>query len=141
MTPVSNASPLISLARIGHFDLLPKLFKRVLISTEVYNEVVISGAGMPGAREVARTDWIEVRPVRNTAALKLAMKETGLGSGELSSVLLAREAGADVILLDERKARRYAAAQGLPVLATLQHSLMKFNLPPLCFRSARRVSW
>jgi predicted nucleic acid-binding protein len=45
--------------------------------------------------------------------------ETGLGAGELSAVLLARETGADVILLDERKARRYAVAQGLPVFGCI----------------------
>jgi uncharacterized protein len=50
VTPVSNASPLISLARIGHLDLLPKLFERVLIPTEVYNEIVIDGAGKTGSR-------------------------------------------------------------------------------------------
>jgi len=33
------------------------------ISTEVYNEVVIAGAGLPGATQVAQADWIEVRPV------------------------------------------------------------------------------
>jgi predicted nucleic acid-binding protein len=156
---------LISLARIGHFDLLPKLFERVLISTEVYNEVVVVGAGMPGANQVSHASWIDVVPVWNAAALSLALKETGLGALELSAVLLARELGADLVLLDECKARRYAAVQEMPVigcigvlerlfrgghlsglreayiwllaervridLATLQHSLKKFNLPPL----------
>jgi uncharacterized protein len=119
VTVVSNASPLIALARIGHFDLLSKLFERVLISTEVYNEVVIDGAGMPGAKQVSLADWIEVRPIRNAAALRLALGETGLGAGELSVILLARETGCDLVLLDEWKARRYAAAQGLPVIGCI----------------------
>jgi uncharacterized protein len=104
VTAVADSSPLISLARIGHFDLLPKLFERVLISTEVYNEVVVVGAGMPGANQVSHASWIDVVPVRNAAALSLALKETGLGAGELSAVLLARELGADLVLLDECKA-------------------------------------
>jgi predicted nucleic acid-binding protein len=116
VTAVSNASPLIALARIGHFDLLPSLFERVLVSTEVYNEVVIAGAGMPGARQVSEADWIEVASVRNTAALSLALQETGLGAGELSAVFLARETEADLVLLDEWKARRYAVAQKLTVI-------------------------
>ena len=41
MTVVSNSSPLINLARIGCFDLLPKLYGRVYISREVYNEVAV----------------------------------------------------------------------------------------------------
>jgi uncharacterized protein len=99
VTAVSDASPLIALARIGHLDLLPKLFERVLISTEVYHEVVIAGAGMPGATQVSQAGWIDVVPVRDAAALSLALKETGLGAGELSAVLLAAETGADLVLL------------------------------------------
>jgi len=60
VTVVSDASPLITLARINCFDLLPKLYGRVYISTEVYNEVVIAGAGLAGATQVAHADWIEV---------------------------------------------------------------------------------
>jgi predicted nucleic acid-binding protein len=56
VTAVSNASPLISLARIDYFDLLPKLFDRVLIPAEVYDEAAIDGAGRPGAEEVCRAD-------------------------------------------------------------------------------------
>jgi predicted nucleic acid-binding protein len=58
VTAVSNASPLIALARIGHLDLLPEVFERVLISTGVYNQVVIAGARMPGAKQVSEADWI-----------------------------------------------------------------------------------
>jgi len=119
VTVVSNASPLIALARIGYFDLLPKLFGRMLVTPEVYNEVVIAGAGMPGAKEVSRADWIEVTAVRNAAALRLAIRETGLGAGELSAILLARETGADLVLMDEWKARRYAAAQELTVIGCI----------------------
>jgi len=44
---VSNASPLITLARIGLLDSLHKLFDIVHVSTEVYNEVVIAtGEGL-----------------------------------------------------------------------------------------------
>ena len=47
MKVVSNASPLITLARIGLLDSLHKLFDIVHVSTEVYNEVVIAtGEGL-----------------------------------------------------------------------------------------------
>ena len=66
MTVVSNSSPLITLARIGCFDLLPKLYSRVYISSEVYKEVAVDGAGLPGATQVAQADWIEVSPVQDS---------------------------------------------------------------------------
>jgi predicted nucleic acid-binding protein len=112
---VSNASPLIALARIDHFDLVPKLYERVIISTEVYNEVVIAGAGLPGAIQVAGAEWIQVTPVRDSAAVQSALEKTGLGAGELSAIILAQEVQADLLLMDEWRARRYATAEGLAV--------------------------
>jgi predicted nucleic acid-binding protein len=112
---VSDASPLIAFARIGHFDLLPKLYGTILIPTEVYNEVVIAGAGMPGAKQTAEASWIQVTAVRDSAALRAAVEKTGLGTGEVSAVILAKELAADLLLVDEWKARRFAMAEGLSV--------------------------
>jgi len=56
---VSNSSPLIILARLGCFPLLNRLFSSLIISSEVYNEVVVAGKGLPGAKEVAGAIWIE----------------------------------------------------------------------------------
>jgi predicted nucleic acid-binding protein len=83
---VSNASPLISLARIGHLDALHKLYETVNIPTEVYDEVVIAGAGMPGAAAVSKADWINVTPVQDAAGLAKAIVKTGLGRGEISAI-------------------------------------------------------
>lgn len=79
MKVVSNASPLITLARIGHVDLLRRFYDAVYISTEVHNEVVIAGAGLPGAAAVSKADWIRVTPVRNVEDLAKATAKIGLG--------------------------------------------------------------
>jgi predicted nucleic acid-binding protein len=42
-----------------------------------------------------------------------------LGSGELSTILLAKEIQADVALIDERGARLLAQSEGVPVLGTV----------------------
>ena len=49
MIVVSNASPLIVLAKIGHLELLHTLFGDVRISSEVLQEVTVLGAGRPAA--------------------------------------------------------------------------------------------
>jgi uncharacterized protein len=98
VTVVSDSSPLITLARIRCSDLLPKLYGRIHVSTEVHNEVVIGGAGLPGAAQAAQADWIEVRSVRNTAGSAAAIVKFGLGAGELSAVFLAKELSADPVL-------------------------------------------
>jgi predicted nucleic acid-binding protein len=40
---------------------------------------------------------------------------TGLGVGEVSAIFLAKELPADLVLLDERRARRFAQEEGLAV--------------------------
>jgi uncharacterized protein len=47
ITVVSNASPLINLARIGLLRLLPALFTQITIPQAVYDEIVVQGHGQP----------------------------------------------------------------------------------------------
>lgn len=101
MIAVSNSSPLIFLARLNYFPLLNRLFSRLIISPEVYKEVVISGEGMPGATEVANSSWIESRPLRDHEALRALLKKHPFGAGELSAILLAKECAAEAVLLDD----------------------------------------
>ena len=113
---VSNASPLITLARIGHLDYLPGLFELVHISREVHDEIVVAGAGRPGAAGVMRADWIRVMPVRDHAAMAGAFERFSLGAGETSAVQLARELGAELLLMDERRGRKMASEAGIAVM-------------------------
>jgi len=119
VTAVADSSPLVILAKLGCFDLLKRLFPRVYISREVHHEVVISGAGLPGAYEVSRSEWIELKAVQNPASLDSAQRKYGLGSGEMSTILLAKELGANPVLLDDFRARKLAKAEGLEILGTV----------------------
>ena len=115
MTVVADSSPLVILAKLGCFELLKKLFSRLHISAEVHHEVVVAGAGLPGASEVGDAAWIEVRNLQNQADLLAAKQKYALGAGELSTILLAKELPANVVLLDDYQARKLAAAEGLQV--------------------------
>jgi predicted nucleic acid-binding protein len=55
---VSDASPLIILARVRQLNLLAEFYIR--IPQEVHSEVVVAGRGLPGSDEVSRADWIGV---------------------------------------------------------------------------------
>jgi uncharacterized protein len=112
---VADSSPLIILAKVGCFDLLNRLFPRVYISTEVHHEVTVAGAGLPGAAEVARAEWIEVKQLQDQAAVLAAQQRLILGAGELSAILLGKELGAGAVLLDDYYARELAKAEGLEV--------------------------
>jgi hypothetical protein len=60
MIAVVNATPLISLAILGHLDLLRQIFTEVIAPTGVYEEVVTRGAGRSGARAVAEARSLRV---------------------------------------------------------------------------------
>jgi hypothetical protein len=112
---VADSSPLVILAKLGCFDLLNRLFPRLYISREVHHEVVVAGAGLPGAAEVAKAEWIEVKQLQNRADLLAAQEEYALGVGELSTILLGKEIHANVLLLDDYNARKLARAEGCQV--------------------------
>jgi predicted nucleic acid-binding protein len=84
-----------------------------------HREVTIAGANLPGAFEVEHADWIEVRQLRNEADVLAAQMTSVLGAGELTTILLGKELGADAVLLDDDKARKLARAQGLRVRGSI----------------------
>ena len=110
-TVVSDASPLINLARIGHLSLLARLFARLCIPQAVYDEVVVQGSGQPGAAEVAGSDWITVQAVTNPPLVRVLRQE--LDAGEAEAIALGLECGADLLLMDERMGREVAGRLGL----------------------------
>jgi predicted nucleic acid-binding protein len=119
VTVVADSSPLVILTKLGCFDLLHRLFPRLYISRQVHHEVVVAGAGLPGASEVETADWIEVRTLQNQADLLTAQQKHSLGVGELSTILLGRELHATAVLLDDYQARKLATAEGLVVLGSV----------------------
>jgi predicted nucleic acid-binding protein len=116
---VSNSSPLVALARIGRLTLLASFYKRVLIPAEVHHEVTVAGRGLPGAEEVRNANWVEVISHRSPVHPLLAQACQGLGAGERAAILLAKSLEADLVLLDEWKARRVAQGAGLSVVGCL----------------------
>ena len=111
MTIVSNASPLINLAHIGKLDLLHRLYDSVLIPQAVWDEVVVQGAGQPGAEEVSSAPWIRRSAVTNTQLVWALQQD--LDAGEAEAIVLALETKAELLLMDERLGRETARHMGL----------------------------
>ncbi len=111
MSTVSNASPLISLARIGKLDLLRHLYGELTIPSAVWQEVVIEGVGQPGASDVEAAAWIKRRAVTNRELVRALQQE--LDAGEAEAIALALEIGAELLLMDERLGRETARHLGL----------------------------
>jgi predicted nucleic acid-binding protein len=98
---VSDSSPLITLARARQLELLRDFYGQVAIPREVYEEVIVAGAGMAGAEEVRRASWIRVQsnPKEATSTVKAAC--AGLGEGERGAIYLASTLSAEIVFIDE----------------------------------------
>ena len=114
MIVVSNASPLISLSRIGQLELLPQLFETVFVAEEVFQEVTVAGAGKPAASAVAQAKWLLRKPAPTQSWFEIRRPKFGLG--ELHTIALAELLHADLAVIDERGARRLAEGRGLKVM-------------------------
>lgn len=109
MIVVSDTSPLTALLTVGQVELLPKLFTEVIIPAAVRVELLRNHAQLP--------DWLRVVSVKDTAQ---ADKYSRLvDAGEAQAIELARELHADQLLIDERKGRRLAIQEGVPVIGLL----------------------
>lgn len=114
---VSDASPLINLARVDQFELLTAFYSQIAIPQAVYDEVVVQGRGRDGSREVKDASWIEVQAPKDELAVRALAAE--LGKGEASAIILAQELQAALLLIDEIRGRRVAQQLGLKVRGTL----------------------
>jgi len=112
---VSNSSVVIAFARICRLDILQKLFREILVPEAVWCEITVEGK--PGSEKVKRADFIRAEKIRDKRLASL-LKEY-VDDGEAEAIVLALEASADLILVDDLDARRLAKKLGLQVMGTL----------------------
>lgn len=126
MNVVSNASPLINLARIGELGMLRALYDQVLIPEAVWQEVVVDGSGQAGATDVQHASWIVRHPVANQSLVRALAQN--LDDGEAEAIALALERDDALLLMDERLGREAAAQVG--VLIEASHKALIGSLKP-----------
>jgi predicted nucleic acid-binding protein len=105
---IADASPLIALQQIGQISLIERLFKHILIPTAVVREVSPSLPALPA--------WIVIHDL--TQPIGSEILRASLGAGESETLALGLEVGADLVIIDERPARKLAIVLGLPVVGT-----------------------
>jgi uncharacterized protein len=111
---VSDTSPVLNLARIGRLQLLPSLYRQVLIPPAVYQELTASRRGQAAAIDLVAEPWLIVAsPTDQTRVREL---RESLDPGEAEAIVLAIERRAGLLLMDEKRGRQTAAAAGLAVI-------------------------
>jgi predicted nucleic acid-binding protein len=116
MIAVTDTSPICYLILISEVELLPKLFNQVLAPHAVIAELLHADA--PEAVRAWASNlpsWIAVREIPAGSAAGMEK----LQSGEQGAILLAQAMQAEIVLIDEKSARRVAADRGLRVTGTL----------------------
>lgn len=112
---VVNASPIITLAKAGHLNLLTELADDVLLPDAVVNEILQAPVSDP-ARGIIEQGWGQRVSVADIPVMVL---EWGLGAGETAVIAVAVERGESTAVLDDAQGRKCARAIGLPVIGTL----------------------
>ena len=113
---IVNATPIISLALIGQLPLLSALYHHVLTPPAVEAEVLAGGTSGIGVSELRKYDWIQVTPLQDPRRADLL---SDLDRGEAEVIALAQEINADLVVIDERLARRHAKRLGLTLTGTI----------------------
>ncbi len=104
------------LAGAGQADILRGLFSAVHVTPEVKTEVEAGGVTGRGAALFQSALWLRVTPLHEPPDPALTAL---LDIGEASTIALARQESASLILLDEVKGRHVARQiYGLPVIGT-----------------------
>ncbi|MEM3161539.1 MAG: hypothetical protein QW056_00930 [Candidatus Bathyarchaeia archaeon] len=118
-TVVSDAGPLIHLAQINKLYLIRKLFKQVIITSNVKREAVDEGVrlGHDDAQIIGKAieeGWIKVEefPKRLAKASKRLAMDENMSLADAETLLLARAKSAEV-LVDEKALSNLARMFGL----------------------------
>ena len=112
---IADTSPINYLLLIGHVDVLPALFDRVILPAAVWDELKHPKAP-PAVRNwvAAPPPWVDVRPSSPFHDASLAALDTGEGA----AIALAIELHADLLLMDDEEGVIAARGKGLQVTGT-----------------------
>ena len=107
---VSDAGPLMALAKLNALDLLAKLYTVVYASPIVYREIVTEGLAQNAADAPLLENYFDrrillIKPLQSAPTFSGAIK---IQNGERESIQLAIHLPADEFLIDDSRARQVA---------------------------------
>lgn len=114
---IVNSTPLIALCHVDSLDILKKLYGEITIPQAVYNEISVKKDSACKYQVDSSLDWIHIENIKNEMAKE--MFKTQLHEGEVEVMILAKEKEADVIIIDDKNAKKHAKYLKLPVTGTL----------------------
>jgi predicted nucleic acid-binding protein len=114
---IADTGPINYLLLIGHIEILPALFEKVILPSAVRDELANPDTPLSVRNWIAYPPaWVDVRHTANPLT-KASMVE--LGAGERAAITLAIELHADLLVMDDRRGVIAALERGLNVTGTL----------------------
>jgi predicted nucleic acid-binding protein len=114
---VVNSSPIIALSAIHQLNLFKELYSEIFIPKAVHDEVLVKKDSQFLLSFEQAKDWIITKTVTNNEAKKFFKVQ--LHDGEVEVMLLGRELGAELLVIDDYIAREYAKYLDFKVTGTL----------------------
>jgi len=108
---IGDSSALIALAVVDQLGLLEKLYDECYVPEAVYHEV--TQIGKPQSQKL--TTFLEGK----VKVIELKITKLGLGIGELEAITLYKQLNADVLLIDDERAKKYAIINEVKVIGSL----------------------
>ena len=113
MIVVSDTSALSALFLVGQLDLLPSLYKQVVIPPAVMGEILqLESKFGHDLSSLKNAAWVSVIPVSDVK--KVRRYQRVLDEGESEAIVLVIEISADLLLIDEMRGRKVAQSEGIP---------------------------
>lgn len=133
MLAISDATPIIHLAKIGKIKLLKKIFNYIIIPSKIYEEVLIKG------KEFEKSEIFDIQKLVDEKFIKIKkissqLEILNLDAGEKEALSLCKEMKIKTILIDDKEGFNLASILGLKPIRTtslllifLDKCLIKFN--------------
>jgi predicted nucleic acid-binding protein len=112
MILIADSSALVALSIVNKLDVLEELFGDVYVPRAVYDE--IRRENKAESYELANYCKDRVLDIQSSANFNVS-----LGKGESEAIVLYSEKGADFLLCDDKKAKKFAQSFGLKVIGSL----------------------
>lgn len=116
MIIVSDTSPICYLLLIDCIEVLQVLYGVVIIPQAVADELNAPESPPVVQNWIAQPpEWLQIQPVESLQSLEIGK----LDPGEQEAIWLAEQLEADLVILDDKAARRIAMKRGLTVIGLL----------------------
>jgi predicted nucleic acid-binding protein len=115
-TVIVNTSPLFYLHKVGHLNILEKLYREIVIPEAVAKEIEEGKRCGEDVPKIKDYSWVKVKKVRVPGITKIT---PDLGPGEIEVLALGSEETDPLLIMDDILARKIAKLQAFKLTGTV----------------------